>query len=187
MGSFMTWLALRALLARVPLIAWLIALITAAIIGAFAAIYHHGQSVGEERVHQIALVDSADKAHTLVKLAEAETDRRRGAAVVATRRADEGRVKRQALRDEVAPLLASLPAPVIALIHADDRQIARDSVALIVHAAVDSAWLVERDARIAADTVESHQIGHAEPPSHRGRFVAAGIVIAGTLAYLVAR
>jgi hypothetical protein len=175
----MTWLALRALLARVPSIVWVILLALALIAGGLSFTYCAGVREGKVTAHRIALQDSATKAHTLVRVNTAETERRREAAVKQTKKSDAGRANRKILRAEVEPLLAGLPDPVVQLIKADDAQLTRDSITIAFHVVADSAWHVERDVRIAADSVEADQI-EVGVPEKKGRaslYVAGGVLL----------
>jgi hypothetical protein len=171
----MTWLALRALLARVPSIVWVILLALALIAGGLSFTYCAGVREGKVTAHRIALQDSATKAHTLVRVNTAETERRREAAVKQTKKSDAGRAN----RTEVEPLLAGLPDPVVQLIKADDAQLTRDSITIAFHVVADSAWHVERDVRIAADSVEAHQIevGQPEKKGRASLYVAGGVLL----------
>jgi hypothetical protein len=181
-----TWLALRALVARVPSIVWVILLALALIAGGLSFTYCAGVREGKVTAHRIALQDSATKAHDLVRVHTAESDRRSDAATKQAARSDAGRLARRPVRAEVEPLLAGLPDPVVRLIAADDAQIFRDSITIAAHVVALDAARVERDARIAADTVEAHQI--ALPPgsprkSPRMMYAVGGAVV-GALAVL---
>jgi hypothetical protein len=72
-----------------------------------------------------------------------------------------------------------LPDPVVQLIKADDAQLTRDSITIAFHVVADSAWHVERDVRIAADSVEAHQIdvGVPEKKGRASLYVAGGVLL----------
>lgn len=182
----MTWLALRALLRRVPGIAWVIA--GAVVLAAFGLWFTYRAGAKHEALHahRAALADSVQKETVVHETAKAQTDSARGVAHTAQRFADASRTKRQGLRDSVEDLLDSLPAPVVALIHLDDQQIRRDSVALVAYIAVDTALVAEREAAAHLDTLHQHQarVGIDPPKPHRVRYAVAGAVVALAGAFL---
>jgi hypothetical protein len=176
----MTWLALRALLRKVPGI-WWVALFVVALLGAAAyGIYHHGEVSGETKVHRHALADSIDKEVIVSHLAIEQTDRVRGAAHTAHRFADASRPQREKLRDSVEAMLSSLPTPVVQLIHLDDQQIRRDSVALVAYVELDTTFMQERTLAAQLDTSRQHQasIGIVPPKTHHRLAFAAGVAVA---------
>jgi hypothetical protein len=137
-------------------------------------------------VHRHALADSIDKEVIVHHLAIEQTDRVRGAAHTAHRFADASRPQRDKLRDSVEAMLKDLPQPVVSLIHLDDQQIRRDSVALVAYLAVDSALVSERIVASELDASRQHQAEIGIPPKthHRLAFVA-GVVVAIAGAVLV--
>lgn len=173
----MTWLTLRALLSRIPTIAYVIAFAALFLLAGGWATYRAGRTAGEVTVHRIALQDSVDKAVAQIDTAVQTTERVRVLAKKVKQWGDTSRERRNRIRETVEPMLAALPEPVVALIHQDDAQIRRDSAAIEAYVRVDSAWLHERFARIDADSVESHQltIGQPTPRHHAIRNILIGI------------
>jgi hypothetical protein len=183
--------ALRAVwrvLASVPGIIWAAVFVLAFFAAAGFALYHHGRTVGETTVHRKTLTDSVVKESLAHHLATDQTDRAIAVAREDTRKADSGRVIRNRLREAVVPLLDSLPLPVVRLIHADDQQLERDSVALVSHFAAEQAGLRERGVAAELDTLRQHQVTLGTSPSgwHNAKWAAIGGTIAIVLTFAVA-
>lgn len=166
-------------LASLPRIVWAFAFcIALAALGLWFT-YHQGDKHGALTVHRHALADSITKEDSVHTTAQTETDRARATARTAHRFADASRPKRQALRDSVEGMLKELPEPVVQLIHMDDQQIRRDSVALVAHAAFDTAFLLERATAAELDTLHQHQatVGIEPPKRHGVRTFVVGAAI----------
>lgn len=179
-------LALRALLARIPGIVYVAALVVVTLGLSGVALYHHGRTVGEVRVHRIVLADSTRTAVATVDTAHARSatvvhvaQRARGVSD-ATRRA------RVTARAAATAELLDLGLPKLhALVALDDTLLTRDSITIAVQAgAIDtlSAEIAAR-ARLDALRVETIQIGAPEPDHHTTAKLVGGAV-AGALAVL---
>lgn len=173
-------------LAGLPGIVYVAAFVLAAISGTAYAIYAHGKAVGEARVHMHALRDSVEKAVIVHRLAVQQTDAKRQEARSTKRLADSSRVIRSRLREAAIPYLDALPDPVVRLIAADDQQIARDSVALAAHVAVDTAWVREREFSADLDTLRQHQVALPVAKPHRALWVTVGVVVGSVLTFALA-
>lgn len=183
----MTWLALRALLRRVPGIAWVItgAVAIAALALAFT---WHASAVHEQRtLHRHALADSITKETTVLETAQLATDSARAVAKFAKRQADYSRQRRETARADVESLLADLPEPVVTLIKLDDQLARRDSVALVAYVAVDTALVQERGAAADLDRLRVNQaaIGVEPPKHHAMRYVLAGAALGVASVFLL--
>jgi hypothetical protein len=179
--------ALRALLRRIPPMWWVVVFVCAFIAAGSWGLYHSGQ-VAERRIaERKARTDSIDKAVIVKRDAQHETDRIRALAGVATRASDSGRVRRQVLRQQIEPLIPFIPLPVVELIHADDKQIERDSVTITAHVAVGPKIDDERKAGNALDTLYTHQTEAPPKKGHAMRWLVAGAVVGAVLAHLVIR
>jgi hypothetical protein len=147
-------------------------------------LYASGRQAGEVRVHRKALADSIEKATLVQRIAVQQTDRDRQRAHDVKQLADSGRVIRSRLRESVADIIDSLPDPVVRLIHADDAQLRRDSLALAAFIAVDTTWAKERALGQDLDRLRVNQVAVDVTPrrSHTG---AVALASAGVGALLV--
>jgi hypothetical protein len=183
--------ALRAVwrvLASVPGIVYVAALVVALTAAAVAGIYDHGKAVGEASVHRKALTDSVVKESLAHRVAVQQTDRTIAVAHTATRMADTNRTRRARLREAVVGALDSLPAPVVKLIEADDALIRSDSIALVAAAHVETDFLAERGVAAELDTLRQHQVALGPKPSksRAALWFTGGFVAAVVLTFAVA-
>ena len=187
----MTWLALRAVLARVPGIVWAFVFVAALALVGLAFTYHAGRVAGELSVRRDATQDSVRHAVAVLDTAVQTTERARRVATKLAAWGDTSRATRRALRDSVEAVLPTLPAPVVTLIRRDDDQIRRDSATITAFAVVDSSWLAERRARIDADSLESHlaRLEAAPAHTHRAWYVVGAVAAfaAGVLLHAAVR
>jgi hypothetical protein len=185
----MTWLAVRALLAKVPAIAWVI-LFACALVGVVGwSLYHHGQ-MERRAAERRARTDSITRAVIVKRDAQKETDSIRAMARLETKIANASRQTRSEARERVEPLLSSLPEPVVTLIHLDDQLSRRDSVALVLHVSAGEAFDAERKAGNALDTLYTHQTEAPPKKGHAMRWVVVGVatgVLAAVLAHVALR
>lgn len=175
----MTWLALRALLRRVPSIAWVIAFACVLLAGFGFFLYHAGATHERVALHQHALADSITKETIVHITAKAETDSTRAVAKFAKRQSDSSHARWQTARADVERYLDSLPKPVVDLIHIGDQMERRDAVTITAFVAVDSALVIERASGDRLDTLQTHQatIGVEPPKKHHGTLYAIGGVV----------
>lgn len=171
--------ALRLLLRKVPGIAWAGIIVALLVAGAFWFTYRAGAVHEQRTAHRAALADSIRQESLVHETARSATDSARGVAHTAQRFADASRTKRQGLRDAVEDMLDDLPQPVVSLIHMDDQQIRRDSVALVAYVAVDTALVEERTASAELDRLRVNQaaIGVEPPKRHGVRTFVVGAAI----------
>lgn len=172
--------AILTLLKRVPVIAWVIAFVVLSLAAAGAALYHHGRTVGEVHVHQIALQDSTRTSVARVDTAQAHSDTVVRVATTARAISDSTRADRAAVR---AAALAELIDPGLPklqhLVALDDALSRRDSVTIAVQAGAIDTLLAERGARERLDSLRLHALvlGVPAAASHRTRYVVGGIVL----------
>ena len=165
----MTFLALRALLAKVPGIAWVIIMVACFLAAAGYGLYHHGETVGKVAVHRAAVRDSVTHQTATVDTATAKSDRVIAVARVAVRRSAHGRATVQAVLTDTAQ---HVPPAIVAQVQA---QLASDSATIAVQGAAIDTLLAERDARVTLDTLLVHQAAIEPPP--RGHVVPVAVAL----------
>lgn len=153
----MTLLALRAVLARVPGIAWVILLVIAVLGLSAYGVYHRGERAGEGKVHARALSDSVVHQRAAVDTAVRKSDTAIAVARKAVRISTAGRVSTRAVLEAEKD---AIPADVFSAVI---EQLARDSTTIAVQAAATDTQLAERVARIQMDTLEVHQVVFKPP------------------------
>ena len=176
----MTWLALRALLARVPGMVWVIAFVLAFLVAGGYAMYRTGYGAAERRGHQIALVDSVRTQTARVDTATAHSDTVVQVAAKARQSSESLRAARVAAKQAaLGELLATDIPKVQALVALDDSLSARDSVTIAVQAGAIDTLLAERATRERLDTLRVNQvaIGTPEPDHHTTLKIVGGAVL----------
>ena len=188
----MTYLALRALLARVPGIAWVILLVLALIGASSYALYHHAEKVGERKVQRIARADTTKAAIGQLDTATAHLDTALARAAATRPATVSTGHRRQQLRQTVtivdprtvtiAGKLDTVPPALVELLQADDAKIRADSVHQVATDAIAPAVAVTELAHAAVDTALVHQrdAGDVAEP-HHGHPVAIALAVVGTL------
>lgn len=170
----MTWLALRAVVAKIPAIVWaIVAVCTALLVGGWI-LYRHGEHAGERKVVAAAHADTTRRAITAVATATGRTDSTVAVAHAARVTSDKGRAALAEVRALALPALDSAPVVVQTLVAAQDTQIHQDSVTITKQSAAIEAAANERAERVALDTARVHE---REDASTDGGGISAGEVV----------
>jgi hypothetical protein len=169
----------KAILAKVPAIAWVILGTILLIVVGWLAAVHIGERRGAVRVERATVAAAIVHVQGKRDTARAKSDAIGKVAVKAKTASDTGRAHTRAV---IAAHLAETPPEVVQAVNA---QLERDSVTIAVHVAEVATLRAERPIDDKLDSLRVHQveIGAPEPDHHTTAKIVGG-VIAGAAAVL---
>lgn len=153
----MTLFAIRALLCRVPGIAWVILFAIAFLSAAGYGLYRHGEREGAVEVRRAAGRDSIAQQQVVVTRAARKSDSVITVARKAVGVSGSGRARTRAV------LEAAKDSTLRTVFEAVSEQLAHDSTTIAVQTAAIDTLVAERGSRIQLATIQEHQMVFKPP------------------------
>ena len=177
----MTWLTVRALLAKVPGMVWVALFVLAFLVAGGYAMYHNGQAAGVKQERRKTLAVETPKAIARVDTAHAHSETVVHVAEKARGVSDSTRAEREAVRTAALQELCGDPRlpRIQQLVTLDDSLSRRDSVTIAVQAGAIDTLKAEIAARSHLDSVrvETIAVGQPEPDHHTVLKIAGGVFV----------